>query len=150
MKNSIKEIKMRRRDKQIKVINELFQENEGERKVLQENNISEDTFRKWMADKYFIATIVNKIKTIKLSHQILLAKLLPAVTSRLIQLCSSENEYVSRKACSTLLELQENKELNPEFQEEEEQPIVDHETAAAVWKAIADIKRKKKEQQIKK
>ncbi|MEN6386798.1 MAG: hypothetical protein ABFD79_16585 [Phycisphaerales bacterium] len=133
---------MRRREKQLKVITELFEENEGEQKVLKANNISEQTFRKWLTDKYFISTITNKIKTINLSNQILLAKLLPAVTAKLVHLCSSDNEDVSRKACLAFMELQKIKEPNPDVEEEPKLDF-DDETASKVWAVIAESRKKK-------
>lgn len=127
----------------MKVIKELFEENEGERKVLQENKISEQTWRRWLADKDFISAVTNRIETAKLSNQILLAKFLPIVTTRLIQLCGSENEDISRKACLTLVELQNNKELNLQFEEKPEMQL-DDETASKILAILAERKREKK------
>lgn len=133
---------MRCREKQMKVIEELFEENESEKRILEENHVSEATWRKWLSDKYFITAISNRIDTVSLKNRILLAKILPAVTARLIHLCSSGNEDVSRKACLALLELQKNKEMKLQFEEEPE-PEIDQETASIVLAAVAESKRRK-------
>ncbi|HBG26697.1 MAG: hypothetical protein A2Y10_09095 [Planctomycetes bacterium GWF2_41_51] len=128
----------------MKVIEELFEENESEKKILEDNNISEATWRRWLSDKYFIMAISNRIETASLKNRILLAKILPSVTARLVHLCSSDNEDVSRKACITLLELQQNKDLDLQF-EEEPQTQLDPETASKILAILAERKRKPKE-----
>ncbi|HBG26743.1 MAG: hypothetical protein A2Y10_00765 [Planctomycetes bacterium GWF2_41_51] len=134
---------MRSREKQLKVIRELFEGNEGEKKVLEDNNVSEQTWRRWLADKHFISKVTNKIETAKLANQILLAKLMPVVTTRLLQLCSSENEDVSRKACLTLVELQNDKEINLQFEEKPEMQI-EPETASKILAVLAERRREKR------
>ena len=136
---------MRSRKKQLKVIKELFEGNEGERKVLEDNNVSEQTWRRWLGDRDFISKVTNKIETAKLSNQILLAKIMPVVTTRLLQLCGSENEDVSRKACLTLVELQNDKEINLQFEEKPETEM-DPETASRLLAVLAERRREKMNQ----
>jgi hypothetical protein len=74
--------------------------------------------------------------------QIIAAQYLPVVMAKLVQLCGSEKEETSRKACLEILALQpvgkDSEEQSADVSDEEEKTMLDDETAAKILAAIAE------------
>ena len=129
--------------KQFDIIDEWFENGGDETAVRKKYNISNNIWRKWLADKSFRAAVDDKIKAVQRQSQIIAAQYLPVVMAKLVQLCGSEKEEISRKACLEILALQaDDRDARPSVStdagDEEEKTMLDEETASKILAVLAE------------
>lgn len=93
-------------NEQLKFIDDLFELGGDETAVLQKHAISRTVYQDWLKEKEFTDCICERLKSSKLHSEILLSKYVSFAATKLIQLCQSENQETSRKACLDILNLQ--------------------------------------------
>ncbi|HBG27460.1 MAG: hypothetical protein A2Y10_02705 [Planctomycetes bacterium GWF2_41_51] len=133
---------MKLTQKQIKVINDLFEMNGDETAVLEKNKLSPILWRRWLCSKEFIEGIECKLESYKMAGQILLARYNAVAAARLVQLCESKSSETSRKACMVILA---NKPGIKQNEEGEDEPVssLEPETASKILAILAERKRNK-------
>ena len=140
--------------KQLDVIDDLFKNSGDETAVLKKYNIARNIWGKWIADKSFNAAIEEKIKAMQRQSQILITQYVPMAAAKLIQLCGSDKEETSRKACLDILAMQagsthstssgqaggsgQSKEVDTG--DDDEENMLDDETAAKLLAVLAEKK----------
>jgi hypothetical protein len=108
--------------KQFLAVNELFEQNGDEKKVLEKFNISVKDWLKWNSEPEFLNEISRKINHQELQTKIIAAKYKPLILVKLIKLSEDESSETSRKSCKDFLEIV--------FPKEELMPVVDNPAAA--------------------
>ena len=91
--------------RQLQAIDELFASGGNENAVLQKLSISFSKWKRWQTQQSFNVAIGAKMKTLNQNGQMLLLQHSSWVSARLLELCNSEKEEVSRKACYNVLQL---------------------------------------------
>jgi len=130
-------------EKQIRVIEDLFESGGDEAGVLQKHNISHKLWQKWLADKNFSEGIKSRLESSKRASRILLAKYIPLAAAKLVQLCDSKNQETSRKACLDILALRiGSRETANSEQPEQPEPIpsIKPATASKLLAVLAETK----------
>ncbi len=124
---------------QLEIIDDLFELGGDENAVIQKHNIDRKVFRGWLAEKEFADCVADRLKSSKLHSEILLSRYASFAASKLIQLCQSENQETSRKACLDILNLHKEQLLNTdENQPAEPLPSIDPETASKILAVLAE------------
>ncbi len=124
---------------QLEIIDSLFELGGDETAVLQKHNITRTVLQDWLKDKDFSEKIVERLKSSKLHSEILLSKYASFAASKLIQLCQSENQETSRKACLDILNLHKEQLLKTDpNQPAELLPNIDPTTASKILAALAE------------
>ena len=108
--------------KQFLAVNELFEQNGDEKKVLEKFNISVQHWLKWNSEPEFLNEIARKINNQELRTKIIVAKFKPLILSKLIKLSEDESSETSRKSCKDFLEIV--------FPKEELMPVAENPVAA--------------------
>ncbi|MGA2915787.1 MAG: hypothetical protein ABSE89_07150 [Sedimentisphaerales bacterium] len=123
---------------QLAIIDDLFESGGDETAVLQKHNISRTVLQDWLKDKDFSDCVADRLKLSKLHSEILLSKYASFAATKLIQLCQSENQETSRKACLDILNLQNDRLLKTDAgQLVESLPSLDPATASKILAALA-------------
>jgi hypothetical protein len=125
-------------EKQIKVIEDLFESGGDEAGVLQKHKISHKLWQKWLADKNFSDGITSRFESAKRASQILLAKYIPLAAAKLVQLCDSKNQETSRKACLDILTLRPGGRETPDSEQQELIPAIEPGTASKILAVLAE------------
>ncbi|MGB8225581.1 MAG: hypothetical protein WCE45_01755, partial [Sedimentisphaerales bacterium] len=92
--------------KQLEIIDDLFESGGDETAILQKHSIPRKVWAKWFADKDFTDEIAARIESSKRQSRIILAKYVPFAATKLVQLCDSESQETSRKACIDIISSQ--------------------------------------------
>jgi len=130
--------------RQFNIIDEWFENGGNETTVLKKYNITHKKWEKWLADKAFGAAMADKVKAVQRQSQILIVQYVPMAAAKLIQLCGSDKEETSRKACLDVLALQAGgcKDAEPcvstDACDNEEKTMLDEETAAKILAVLAE------------
>jgi hypothetical protein len=91
--------------RQLLAIDELFASGGDKNAVLQKFSISPSKWKRWQTQQPFNRALEAKMKTLNQNGQMLLLQHSSWVSARLLELCNSEKEEVSRKACYNILQL---------------------------------------------
>lgn len=123
--------------KQLDVIDDWFENGGNEAAVLRKYHITHKKWKKWISDKAFNAAVADKVKAVQRQSQILIAQYVPMAAAKLIQLCGSEKEETSRKACLDILAMRmdDNKQSTDD---ENEKTMLDEETASKILAALVE------------
>lgn len=126
--------------KQLDIIDEWFINGRDEAAVLQKYNIPQKIWKRWLADKSFDAAITDKLKSAQRQSQILISQYVPMAAAKLIQLCGSDKEETSRRACLDILALQAGNDQPKEadVDDDEEKTTLDDETASKILATLAE------------
>jgi hypothetical protein len=125
--------------KRIEIIDDLFESGGDETAVLKKHNIERKIFQDWLADKDFADEIAARIESSKRQSRIILSKYLSVAAVKLVQLCNSENQETSRKACLDILNLQHDQLLKTDAdQPAESLPSLDPATVSKILAALAE------------
>ncbi|MCE5339520.1 MAG: hypothetical protein LLF92_00130 [Planctomycetaceae bacterium] len=131
--------------KHTKIIDEWVQNEVDETELIQKYRISFKKLSKLLNYKQTKDEIDGRLEVAKKRSQLLIAKYLPVATAKLIELCNSDNNETSRKACMDLIkeELQE-KFAEPITQTEAQEPApkIDNETASTILAVLAEKKKR--------
>jgi hypothetical protein len=127
-------------EKQVKVIEDLFESGGDEAAILQKYNISHNLWQKWLADKNFSEGIKSRFESSRRASQILLAKYIPLAAAKLVQLCDSKNQETSRKACLDILTLRAGNIETADSDEAEAIPAIEPGTASKILAVLAEKK----------
>ncbi|MFA6176247.1 MAG: hypothetical protein WC765_06690 [Phycisphaerae bacterium] len=92
-------------NRQLQAIDELFVSGGNENAVLQKFSISLSKWKRWRSQQPFSRALEAKMKTLNQNGQMLLLQHSSLASARLLELCNSEKEEVSRKACLNVLQL---------------------------------------------
>jgi hypothetical protein len=128
-------------EKQLTVIDDLFESGGDENTVLQKHNISRTVLQDWLKDKAFSDEIADRLNSSKLHSKILLSKYASFAATKLIGLCQSENQETSRKACLDILSLEaclKQAGESPENQSPQAQAPIDAQTASKILAVLAE------------
>ncbi|MFA6187342.1 MAG: hypothetical protein WC770_09085 [Phycisphaerae bacterium] len=123
--------------RQLQVIDELFASGGNENAVLQKFSISPEKWKRWRTQQPFNRAIEAKMKALNQHGQMLLLQHSSWASARLLELCNSDKDEVSRKACLNVLQLNnETVEKNtlpeseePQTNEEEKMPFTDEQAS---------------------
>ena len=129
--------------KQLKIIEEWLNNGGDEVEISMKYGISYKQWIRWLSNKYFSEEINGRIEMAKCRSQILLAKYLPLATAKLVQLCNSDNQETSRRACLDILALEKGlKQVSEAATEaaDEPEPTIDAATASKILAALAGEK----------
>ena len=127
--------------KQLKAIDEWFKNGGDEIEVSMKYGISYKQWVRWLNNKSFSEEITGRIELAKRRSQILMAKYIPLAAAKLVQLCNSENNETSRRACLDILALETGlKQVSDscENQTTEPAPNIDAQTASKILAALAE------------
>jgi hypothetical protein len=124
--------------KQLEVIDDLFESGGDETAVLQKHNIPRKDWQQWLADKDFADEIAARLQSSKRQSQIILSKYVSIAATKLVQLCGSENQETSRKACLDILSLQTGAKPITEQDHPEPPPVIDPATASKLLAVLAE------------
>ncbi len=128
-----------------KIIDKWIKNDGDETELTKKYHIS---YKKWanlLRDKYTINAIEGRVELAKRKSQLLKAKYLPLATAKLIELCNSENNETSRKACVDLIkeEIKEKcTDSKTETGAEESGKEVNPETASTILAVLAEKKKR--------
>ncbi len=127
-------------EKQLIVLDELFESGGDEAAVRQKHNISYGLWQKWLSDESFSKAISDRIDSAKRQSRIILSKYVPLAAAKLVQLCNSENNETSRKAALNILSLQTGQSLNADDADQPVEPVqtIDPATASKILAALAE------------
>jgi cystathionine beta-lyase/cystathionine gamma-synthase len=92
-------------DRQLHAIDELFASGGDENAVLRKFSISLSKWKRWRSQQPFNKALEAKMKTLNQNGQMLLLQHSSLASARLLELCNSQKEEVSRKACLNVLQL---------------------------------------------
>jgi hypothetical protein len=92
-------------NRQLLAIDELFASGGDKNAVLQKFSISPEKWKRWRTQQPFNRALEAKMKTLNQNGQMLLLQHSSWASARLLELCNSEKEEVSRKACLNVLQL---------------------------------------------
>lgn len=125
--------------KQIEIIDDLFESGGDETAVLQKHNIPRKLWAKWLADKDFADEIAGRLEMSKRQSRIILSKYLSVAAVKLVQLCNSENQETSRKACLDIISLQTGQvpKTDDTGQSAEPSTTLDPATASKILEVLA-------------
>jgi hypothetical protein len=125
--------------KQIEIIDDLFETGGDETAVLKKHNIEREDWQKWLADKDFADCVAARLEASKRQSRIILSKYLSVAAVKLVQLCDSENQETSRKACLDILGLQHDQLSKADTgQPAESLPSLDPATASKILAVLAE------------
>lgn len=127
-------------EKQIRVIEDLFESGGDEAGVLQKHNISHKLWQKWLADKDFSDGIKSRFESAKRASLILMAKYTSLAAAKLVQLCDSRNQETSRKACLDILTLRIGGKETADAEQAEAPEAIDAATASKILGVLAEEK----------
>ena len=124
---------------QLEIIDDLFESGGDETATLKKHGIERKVFQDWLAEKDFAEEIAARLESSKRQSRIILSKYLSVAAVKLVQLCSSENQETSRKACLDILNLQkEHLEQTDTDQSAESLPSLDPATASKILAVLAN------------
>jgi hypothetical protein len=126
--------------KQLKVIKEWINNGGDEVEISLKYGISYKQWVKWLNNKSFSDEIDGRIELARRRSQFLIAKYVPLATAKLVQLCNSDNNETSRKACLDILELEaglKKASQTPTDESVEPEPVIDPATASKLLAALA-------------
>lgn len=93
-------------EKKLSVIEDLSSGGKNESEVLNEHNISRETFYKWLDEPDFVRAFERRIKQLRMQAAVLIAGYACSAVEKLIELTESEKQETARKACLDILNLQ--------------------------------------------
>ena len=131
--------------RQLRAIDEMFASGGDENAVLRKLSISPEKWNRWRSQRHFNKALEAKMKTLNQNGQMLLLQHSSWVSARLLELCNSEKEEVSRKACLNVLQLNsETVEKNTSTENaqtnEEEKTHLTDEQASKILAVLAESK----------
>lgn len=133
--------------KHLKIIEEWINNGGDEVEISMKYGISYKQWVKWLSDKSFSDEINGRIEMAKRRSQLLMAKYLPLATAKLIELCNSDNNEISRKACLNIVELEADlKRVNnnsTQLEPDEPEGHIEPETASKILAILADSRKTK-------
>lgn len=123
--------------KQLKIIDELFENGGDETEILIKYGASHKQWLRWLNNKDFSDEITGRIALARRRGRIFLAKYIPLAAAKLVQLCGSENQETSRRACLDILALETGLKQIIENHSEPE-PTIDPTTASKLLAVLAE------------
>jgi hypothetical protein len=90
-------------EKQLAVIDDLFDGSLDDDAIIQKHGITADVFYDWLCDDLFKYQLDAKIRHSRTHAEMILAKYAPFAAARLIALTDSEKEETARKACLDII-----------------------------------------------
>ena len=127
--------------KQFLAINDLFEAGGDEAAVLEKHKIKLAVWLKWQKDKDFNDEIARRMAALEMQGQILIAKYRPHAIAQLVQLCNSENNETSRKACIDMLNfVLLNKKPAEAEQEQSKLSPRQHRSCWRLWRRTEETK----------
>jgi len=128
--------------KQMQVIDDLFESNQGESYVLKKHKISVHIYRKWLDDKDFVEELAFRNESARRQCKMIVAKFSPAAAIKLVKLTQSEKEETARKACLDIIAEPTTKTGTPVKKIESVQEKISPEAAGRLLAAMAEERRK--------
>jgi hypothetical protein len=126
--------------RQLRAIDEFFAANGDENEVLKNFSISPARWKRWQTQQPFNRAFEAKMSALNRQGQVILLQNTSWVTARLLELCNSPKEEVSRKACLNVLQLNNEtieKNITPET-DEPRQTNLTHEQAAKILAVLSE------------
>lgn len=128
-------------EKQINLLNDLFESGKSEIEVLKEHRISAYVYRRWLNENQLFADeFTFRIQAGKRQCERLIASYAPAAAAKLIELTQGEKEETTRKACLDIISLplelsRQTKKPSPPKPTTED---ISEKLASRILKALAD------------
>ncbi|MEN6384432.1 MAG: hypothetical protein ABFD79_04475 [Phycisphaerales bacterium] len=129
---------------QLKMIKKWIKNEGDDTKLPKRFKICHTKWGKLLNTKKIRDEIEGRIEVAKKRSQLLMVKYLPLATAKLIELCNSENNETSRKACVDILTVHKDNKPIEIIKEPEPKLDFDNETASKVWAIIAESRSRKK------
>jgi hypothetical protein len=137
------------RQKQLDVIDEWFKNGGDEIAARKKYNVTPHIWKKWLADKSFNEAVKDRAEAVQRQSQILITQYKLLATAKLIELCDSDKEETSRKACLDILALQADSAGAPQAKgngrsegtdkdDDDGKTMIDGETAAKLLAVLAE------------
>ncbi len=103
--------------KQLTVLDDLFNSDLGEQAVLDKHKVRRSTYDKWLRDKLFAERFKQYVNGQKQRSELLMAKYSCLAAAKLVELTASEKQETARKACLDIISLpkiEANKDEQPD------------------------------------
>ncbi len=94
--------------KQLAVLDDLFADEMGERRVLQKHEVTSAEYAKWLADEGFVTEFDRRKRHAVRQGELVVARYTAIAAMKLVALTASENQETARKACLDIMELSRN------------------------------------------
>ncbi len=130
--------------KQLEVIEGLFEERLNEDVVLKRRRVTRRTYRRWHTQKNFVAEYKRRLKQAKLEGERIMAKYSSVAASKLVELTQSKKEEIARRASLDVINYfrrkTKSKSASKNQLEAEKLPDLPPETASRLLAALAQSK----------
>jgi len=93
------------RQRQLKVLDDLFNSDLDERAVLDKHKVRRSTYDRWLADKLFSERFKQYVNGQKRRSELLMAKYGCLAAAKLVELAASDKAETARKACLDIISL---------------------------------------------
>ena len=108
-------------NKQLAVLEDIFNNGLTEQQALEKHNISTCRYRKWLENGLFEQEINARIDAAIRQSRLVMARYLPWAAQRLVQLTVSEKDETARKACLDVIS-QHNDDIAQDIAENSQPP----------------------------
>jgi cell division septum initiation protein DivIVA len=137
--------------KQLEVIEDLFEEGLDEEAVLKKRKVRRRTYRRWHTMSNFTAEYKRRLKQAKLECERIMAKYSNMAASKLVELTQSKKEEIARKASLDVINYFRRKtkgrSVSKNEPEAEKLPDLPPEVASRLLAALANDGKQKPAQQ---
>lgn len=89
--------------KQIAVIDDLFEGAIEEQAILEKHKVTQRTYNRWLANESFMDEFTRRLHWATLQSQGIIARYAFVAATKLVQLTESENQETARKACLDII-----------------------------------------------
>jgi len=88
---------------QLKVLDDLFNSELDEQRVLEKHSVRRSTYERWLEDEVFSERLGQYISGMRRRSDILMAKYRCLAAAKLVELTTSEKPETSRRACLDII-----------------------------------------------
>ncbi|MDD5063631.1 MAG: hypothetical protein PHQ35_02575 [Phycisphaerae bacterium] len=134
------------RRKQLAVLDDLFNSDLDEQRVLEKHGVGREVYERWLANEVFAERFGRYADNMRRRSELLMAKYRCLAAAKLVELTASEKAETARKACLDIIS-QENDgrkkmEDGRECSVEKQQPntVLSLETASRILAVLAEGK----------
>jgi hypothetical protein len=89
--------------KQLTVLDDLFNSNLDEQAVLDKHKVRRSTYERWLADELFTEHFKRYINGLKRRSELLMAKYSCLAAAKLVELTTSDKAETARRACLDII-----------------------------------------------
>jgi len=91
--------------KQKKVMDEIFEGDEDENTVLDNNSVARRTYNVWLTEDAWVQEFDRRVEESRRRTQIIIAKFQPSAAIKLVELTNCDKEQTARQACLDIIQM---------------------------------------------